>query len=340
MEIEISVRWNKYLEAFQTHQQDIYYREEYVRLYETGEDTAACFVCYENEKVLLMPFLWRKVGQYYDFETPYGYGGPISNSKNKEWNERAIKAMIDYFAQQNYICGFIRFHPLLDNAQICERLMDVILDRSTIAISLVESEEQIWQTQISSKNRNMIRKAEKNGMKFSAEYDFKSLDEFIDLYNATMHRVQAESFYYFSQSYYKSFTTNLKRCAFLGTVRIQGELVCAALFMYSDRYGHYHLSGGGRAGISMGANNLMLWRAALEMRKLGVSVLHLGGGTSAEAEDSLYKFKKSFSKNGHSFYIGKAIFNPGVYEEVCTRWRMKHPERMAQYGNRLLCYRY
>lgn len=340
METFITPHWDEYLSEFLPEQQDIYFREAYARLYETEEDVAFCFVCHDKRNFFLMPFLRRNVGRYFDFETPYGYGGPISNSDNEKWLERAIASLYECFAQEKYICGFVRFHPLLENQRFCQGKFEILRDRQTVSIPLDDNEEQIWKEQISSKNRNMIRKAEKRGLEFCAEYDFASMNGFVDLYESTMARVQAESFYYFPQVYYESFMNALKGKAFLGTVRQSGLLVCAALFMYSERYGHYHLSGGNRAVSSMGANNLMLWKAALEMKKLGVHEMHLGGGITSYPEDSLFKFKKTFSKNEKIFYIGKMIFNPAVYKEICGKWRMAHSDRVEQYGNRLLCYRY
>lgn len=341
MEAFIATHWNEYLSFFLPEQKDIYYREAYARLYETEKDTAACIVCRDKEKVFLMPFLRRRVGRFFDFETPYGYGGPISNSDDEEWLERATASMQMCFARNNYICGFVRFHPLLDNARYCQGQFEIIKDRQTVSIPLEGNEDRIWKEQISSKNRNMIRKAEKNGLEFTAEYDFASMEGFIDLYEGTMERVQADSFYYFPQTYYESFIESLRNSAFLATVKQHdGVLICAALFMYSKRYGHYHLSGRNRAASSSGANNLMLWKAALEMKNLGVCELHLGGGTSSDSEDSLFKFKTTFSKNEKSFYVGKMIFNPVIYKEICGKWRKTYPERIKPYGNRLLCYRY
>ena len=38
--IEFTEHWNKYLEAIPAHLQDLYFREEYVRLYETESEKA------------------------------------------------------------------------------------------------------------------------------------------------------------------------------------------------------------------------------------------------------------------------------------------------------------
>ncbi len=340
MEAYIAAHWNEYLTAFSPEKKDIYYREEYVRLYETAEDIAACFVCKDGENILLMPFLRRKVGQFFDFETPYGYGGPITNTDDDGWVYQALEAMHSCFCRQNYLCGFVRFHPLLGNEKLFGRRFEVCCDRQTVSIPLRGTTDQIWTEQISSKNRNMIRKAEKNGLEFRVKNDYDFVRGFVELYNETMERVQAEPFYFFPESYYKAFIVGLQGAVFVGAVMKGEDLICAALFMYSACYGHYHLSGGTRVSLSSGANNLMLWKAALEMKKLGVREFHLGGGTSSASGDSLYKFKKSFSRNEKSFYIGKMIFNATAYQDICRKWRATYPEKAEKYGSRLLCYRY
>lgn len=336
----ITDRWNDYLEYYDDSQKDIYYFEEYVKLYETNEAKALCAICMEKEKVLLMPFLRKQIGDSYDFETAYGYGGPISNSKDNVWIDAALKHMQRLLKNEHYICGFLRFHSLLNNADMCRNHMDVLFDRSTVAIKTDEPEETIWGTQIISKNRNMIRKAEKNGLKYEAEYDFKSLPQFVKLYNSTMERLNADDFYFFDNQYYISFVQKFIGKAFLGTVKKDDELICAALFMYSKDYGHYHLEGSNRQYSKLAANNLLLWKTALEFHKLGVKEFHLGGGYNSEPDNSLFKFKKSFSNNIKEFYIGKWIFDQEKYNELKKKWMEKNPEKVEKFGKLLLCYRY
>lgn len=340
MEVFITDKWNEYLDEFDDSQKDIYYLEEYVRLYKTYDAKPLCAICKSNGKVLLMPFIRKEIDGYYDFETPYGYGGPIANTGNREWVDCALCEMKKLFEKEKYVCGFIRFHSLLNNAEICKNHMQVIFDRNTVAINTVESEDEIWKNQIISKNRNMIRKAEKNGLEYKAEYNFESLPQFVKLYNATMERLQAEEFYFFNDSYYQSFIDSFKGRAFLGTVKKDGELICAALFMYSKKYGHYHLEGSNHEYSKMAANNLLLWKTALEFHKLGVREFHLGGGYNSEPDNSLLKFKKSFSRNVKDFYIGKWIFNQGKYDELKNNWFDKNPEKIEKLGKLLLCYRY
>lgn len=332
--------WNKYLDYFEDSQKDIYYYEEYVKLYETHDSQAKCVICKENNNILIMPFIRKEIDGYYDFETAYGYGGPIANSNNQEWINSALKSMKIYFCKNNYVCGFIRFHSLLDNADYCCDEIQTIFDRETVAIRTDETEEEIWSSQIISKNRNMIRKAEKNELVYTAEYNFESLPEFVKLYNATMARLEAEDFYFFDDNYYKEFIEKFKGKAFLGTVKKDGELICGALFMYSNDYGHYHLEGSNHEYSKLAANNLLLWKTALEFSKLGIKEFHLGGGYNCSPDNSLLKFKKSFSNNMHKFYIGKWIFNEEKYAQLKNDWIKSNPEKVDQFGRLLLCYRY
>jgi len=340
MKVFITKEWNRYLNYFEDHQKDVYYYEEYVKLYESFDENAFCAICEDDKKIMVFPFIRRKIGEYYDFETAYGYGGPISNTNEVEWNYHAISEMTELFYKEKYVCGFVRFHPLLNNALYCGTQIDTVFDRHTVDILTTNDVNAIWSQQISSKNRNMIRKAEKNCLEYKAEFDFDSIDEFVLLYMATMKRLNADSFYYFKPGYYNDYICRLKGNAFLGTVRLNGDLICAALFLYSKEYGHYHLEGSDWTYSGLGANNLLLWETAKQFAKLGVKEFHLGGGYNSEEDNTLLKFKKSFSNNMKDFYIGKWIFNKEKYEEIKNKWMQDNPEKVANYGRFLLCYRY
>ncbi len=340
MHIKITNKWNHLLGKFLDGQKDIYYTEEYVNLYSSPVDEAFCIVCKEHQNILLMPFLRRKINGYFDFETPYGYGGPISNTYDQGWINYALEEMASYFKEHGYLCGFIRFHPLIGNAVYCKYKINVSFDRHTVFIDTGQEEEDIWKSQIISKNRNMIRKAEKNGLVFKADDTFASLPEFIALYNQTMQRLNAENFYFFSESYYKNFLSQLGQSSFLGTVYFKGKLICAALFMFYGIYGHYHLEGSDPLYAAFGANNFLLWHSALELKRRGVKQFHLGGGSDAAEDNSLLKFKKAFSGCKSDFYIGRSIFHTSAYETICKEWEIHNAEKRDLYGGLLLKYRY
>ncbi len=340
MHVFITEKWNEYLTSFPHNITDIYFTEEYVRLYETEKERALCVICEDGDNITLMPFLRRNIDVFFDFETAYGYGGPISNTDSEDWIHSSLNAIREHFVSQNYLCGFMRFHPLIKNAGMCKDEINIIYDRKTISIDLRPSVEDIWANQITSKNRNMIRKAEKNGLSYRAEYDYSSISDFKHLYRTTMERLNAEEFYFFDEKYFEKYINDLSNHGFLGIVTLNGKTVGAALFMTYGEYGHYHLAGSDREYSSLGINNFMLWNTISELKKCGVTTFHLGGGTTSESHDPLFKFKRSFSNIENDFHIGKWIFNENAYKEVCHRWENDNPDLKEIFGNRLLKYRY
>ncbi len=335
--------WNYYLDKLPSFQKDVYYREEYIRLYETTSEKAVCFFYGEGDDFLLFPYLLREFNiqgvYYYDFETPYGYGGPIASNLNDDFISRALRSFYTYGVKNNYIAGFVRFHPLLENINGFSQIGEILLDRKTIAIDLHLDLDHIWQNEIHTKNRNVIKKGLKNGLTFIADYNYSYLDVFINLYKNTMSRLHADVFYYFDDGYFRNIKKNIEN-SFLGLVLFKERVLASAIFFYSDIYGHYHLSGSDKDTLNFSPNNFMLWEAAKEMKKHGVQKFHLGGGTDSDEHNSLYEFKKKFSKSEYSFYIGKIIFNPSLYEELCIEWQKKNPEKLIAYSHHLLKYKY
>lgn len=344
MQVELLSHWNEILALLPQVEQDIYFREEYVRLYETESEKAYCVVCREEDNILLFPLLRRTFSYegntYYDFETAYGYGGPVSNCHDKSFIENTLKALKTFCQENGFVAGFVRFHPLFQNQKYFDTVGRVIEDRKTVAIDLNQTMDEVWKNEIHSKNRNVIRKAEKAGCTFIVDGKYEHLKEFINLYDSTMDKLSADGFYYFDDAYYDNLKLGITD-SFLGCVQnSEGQIISAAIFMYSGPYGHYHLSGSDKSQLAISPNNFMLWNAAIELQKRGVKRFHLGGGTNGDEENSLYLFKRRFSKDTCQFCIGKLIFNQGLYEEICADWEVKNPDKVEHYKHHLLKYKY
>lgn len=343
MNCGIVASWNELLADFPAGCRDIYFTEEYVGLYATETEQAAAFYYREDKQLFLMPFLRRSFvahnEKFYDFESAYGYGGPITNSKDRQFHNRAMAAFVDVCRREGYVAGFVRFHPLLDNDLLSNESIEIIPDRNTVAIDLRPSLDDIWMTQIHTKNRNVIKKAIGSGLTFEADYAFDRLSDFCRLYNATMEKLGAEEFYYFSPEYFETFKQRIPN-SFIGVVKHGDKVLAAAIFMWEGPWGHYHLSGSDKEALKMCPNNLLLWGAAKELKAKGVELFHLGGGTDSSADNSLLGFKKKFSHTLCRFSIGKMIFNRQVLDCLYAEWEKKNPQKSHRYKHFLLKYKY
>ena len=155
-----------------------------------------------------------------------------------------------------------------------------------------------------------------------------------------MDKLSADGFYYFEDSYYDNLKKGITD-SFIGCVQnYEGQIISAAIFMYNGPYGHYHLSGSDKSHLAISPNNFMLWNAAIELQKRGVKRFHLGGGTDGNEDNSLFLFKHKFSKDTCQFYIGKLVFNQGLYNTICADWEARNPDKAEQYKYHLLKYKY
>lgn len=333
--------WNSYLLQLPSDCFDIYFMEEYVKLYENDVKQALAFVWEKEEKILIFPFLLEAIPgtSFYDFETAYGYGGPISNSDDKNFLSDAWNNFIDIARNKNILAGFIRLHPLLNNDEFLDSNFTIINDRNTIAINLEYTPTDIWQKEIHSKHRNVIRKASDSGLIFSLDENLDRIDQFVEVYNSTMKRIDADSFYFFSKDYYEKLKRNLSEHSFLGIVSRDSSILAMAIFFYSGSYGHYHLAGSYSESLKYYPNNLLLYKAALELKERGCKYLHLGGGLSSSPDDNLFKFKKRFSKKLWTFSIAKIIVNENEYKSLCSDWENKNPEKAKKFNHITLRYR-
>lgn len=342
MESLIKKTWNSYLDIFPDKQKDIYFTEEYVKLYEDENNEAVCFIYKDETNIFLFPFLRRKFHYnnkiFFDFETAYGYSGPIVQFQDDSFLEKALKIFYTFCIESNYIAGFVRFHPLLKNERLFDTIGNVINDRKTVAIDLSLPEDNIWMNEIHSKNRNIIKKGIKNNLKFVIDTEYKYLNNFIDLYNKTMQKLSADDFYYFDSIYFNK----LKKInnSFLGIVFYGDTIIAAAIFFHSEMYGHYHLSGNLVDYSFLSPNNFMLYSAMLELKRRNINQFHLGGGTTSSETDSLLKFKERFSKNYYQFSIGKIIFNETIYNKLSSEWERNNPHKANNYKYFLLKYKY
>ena len=154
-----------------------------------------------------------------------------------------------------------------------------------------------------------------------------------------MDKLEADGFYYFEPKYYEQLQKTIEN-RFLGIVKHEDSIVAGAIFFYQKPYGHYHLAGSDKSALKLSPNNFLLWSAAKELTNRGVSYFHLGGGTNGSEENSLYQYKRKFSKSEYQFSLGKIIFNQQLYDDICADWTKKNPDKAPKMKNILLKYKY
>lgn len=332
------LEWDKYLNDIPLQYRDIYFTSEYYKLYElNGDGIGKMFIYEENGKTALYPFLLNEINdyglgkKYYDIQTAYGYGGPISNCGDELFLKNFEECFLKYCTTSNIIAEFIRFHPLIKNERFFKENIEILHNRKTVYLKLEEDIQTIWNEDISIKCRNKIRKAKRNDLKVIENNDYKI---FKQIYEETMDKVRATKEYYFHDKYYHEMSKNEN---FIIMNVLKDDLVIAAsVFMIYGDYFHYHLSGTKKDYLKYASNNILLWEAIKFAQEKKCKFFHFGGGLKDSEEDSLYLFKKSFSKTTSDFYIGKRIHNENIYHYLIDKWEKKNGRK----ADLFLSYRY
>ncbi len=320
--IDQAEEWDQIVKSFSLH--DTYYLAGYVKAFKLHGDGEPLLFYYDDKRTRGINVVMKRsisddpnfkdlidTDRYFDFSTPYGYGGWIIEGEDTK------QLSIDYerwCLRNNIVSEFVRFHPVIQNQSDVKEQYDVIPLGNIIVIDCNEP-DVIWNN-FSSKNRNVIRKAIKNGVVVYHGSFPEIYKSFREIYDKTMENDNASAYYYFEESFYKSIMEELGENAQIFYAVYEEKIIAAAIMLECNKMMNYHLSGSLREYSSLAATNLILYKASLWGSEHGFTSMNLGGGVGS-SEDGLLKFKKSFNKEEpKQFYIGRKVFDPDVYQEL------------------------
>jgi hypothetical protein len=325
--IEEENKWDNIVKSFRNY--DVYYLSSYVKAFQIhGDGDPLLFYYEDNNNRAINVVIQRDIskdkcfenkiseGLYYDITTPYGYGGfLIEGEASFDLNLNNFNEEYSSYCKRNgIVCEFVRFHPILKNTKHIENFYDITQLGKTVSIKL-ETKEQIW-SDLTSKNRNMIRKALKEGVEIFWGRSYELYKEFIPLYNATMDKDYAREYYYFGENFYNSIINDLKYNSLMFYAIYKKKIISMSIVLFANQQMHYHLSASDKEYQNLAPTNLLLYEAASWGCVNGYNSFHLGGGLGGY-EDSLYKFKSAFNRNADtSFSIGRKIFDIEKYNEL------------------------
>lgn len=319
-------KWDDIVRSFDHY--DVYYLSGYVKAFQIHGDGEPILFYYREGLlrgvcVMMKCDIARTAGfsgileehEYYDIITPYGYGGFIFDGA---LSEKTLDAFNDELAEALHdarvVSAFFRFHPILRNADAMRNTMQVVDLGKTISMDTSDF-DLIW-SNMTSKNRNMIRKAEKSGVEIRHGKGMELLQRFVEIYNATMDHDDAEKYYYFEPAFYESLERDLHDNYEVFYAEYEGQPIAMSIMLFANGMLNYHLSGSKLEFRHLAPSNLLLYKAAVWGCEQGFGTFHLGGGVGS-SEDSLFKFKEAFNRNSDNrFSIGCYVVDDTIYSQL------------------------
>ena len=306
--------------------EDIYFDKNYGKLYEHIEKGKAEIFEYEDsDGKISNQFIKREIPievdnkKYFDIVTPYGYGGPIIEKcagQKENLVQKYEKAFEQYCKDNDIVSEFVRFHPIIDNAKDFKTIYDVKYLRHTLGTNLDISDNPM-EKEFSKSCRKTIRQVLKNGITYKVIENVKDFSEFKRIYYLNMDRKNAEAYYYFDDEYFEKMDKYFHNNIIQVQALYEDKVIAEGLYFVYNKTVHAHLSGTDTEYLHLSPAYVLKYATALWAKQKGYSLIHYGGGTSNEIDDSLYVFKKKFAQNTEfDFYIGKKIWNKEIYKKL------------------------
>jgi serine/alanine adding enzyme len=247
-----------------------------------------------------------------DVTTPYGYGGPLATGAAPPW-ETFDEAYAGWCGRMGVVSTFIRFHPLYAN-HTSARAAELVPLSGVIGWRV--GRDRDLHAGMHQHHRRLLRKAREAGVRASIIERPESLDDFRRLYETTMQRLEASSFYFFDREYWDMLARDLRQHLVLVESVLDGQVVAAVLCLSAAPWLHYHLGASDETGRTNGASHLALFVAAQWAQEQGHSTFNLGGGVGG-GDDTLLRFKARFDPGGFlPSFIGKQVNDPVAYREL------------------------
>lgn len=317
---------NRWLEIWSSWpRRDVFAHPEFVRFHEFEHEKAFAAVYQTDRGTVLYPFLRRDLGALdwmpkefsscIDITSSYGYGGAYywgDDTARAEVSKEFWVAYNEWLEKQCCISEFIRFH--LFEQDLAVYLGEKILRSKNIVRNLTLSEDTLWMD-FEHKVRKNIKKSQRLGLECIIDEDGRNLNDFLNIYESTMCRRNANDFYNFNRDYFEGISTHLPDNSAYFHILDKGKIVSTELVLYSSETAYSFLGGTLEESFDKRPNDLLKYKVIIWARERGISNYVLGGGYTPE--DGIYRYKLSFAPGGeYCFYTGQRITNANKYKEL------------------------
>lgn len=280
---------------------DIYFKPEYGEACEFS-DNSKWELCQYKDLIyvyLKRPYIFENE-TYYDLITPYGYSGFYY--QNQENYEEFLPIFREEAKKRNYLTEVVRQNPYIN---ININNYNLICEKELFSVE-TNNFEDYYKNKLDGKKRNMYKKGEKLSLIFKiTDITNKNFKEFLNLYNFTMDKLNADKYYYFNKEYYEKIKNmNYIKIAY---VKENEKIIGVSLIFFYNNFIHYHLSANNNS-----CNCITDFLLINLVKDYCINKkLILGCGN-----EFLSRFKKKLSTHSYNYKIYKNILNKEIYDKI------------------------
>lgn len=309
--------WDSLVNSF--NQSDFYHTYDYHLASKMENEDAILLKYSKHNYTIALPLLIREIkGTFYkDATSVYGYAGPLSLNIDTDFdNSLFLKDLNLFFNENNIISVFSRLNPFIENQNLILKKIGITEEVGNIVnIDIIKSTK----IQFSAYHRRLRTYINKS-RNLCSTVRAKTIEElflFMEMYYENMRRLNAKKHYFFDEDYFiklfqsKNFVTEVLLTIDNDTKKV----IAGAMFIKKNDIVQYHLSGAKEEFLHLNAIKLMIDEMRIISSREGYKYFNLGGGLGSR-EDSLFRFKSSFSKDFRPFKVWKYVVDNKAYLEL------------------------
>lgn len=321
-------RWQQILDLFNIT--DIYYSCEYLLSalkLDPGEATLFYFVDDAGEGEVAYPFIKRQLREegflFYDITSPFGYGGPLLkvNGDGYKLASNFLSHFSKYCQAEKIVAEFIRFHPLLNNAEFFKDELELISVCDTYTLPL----------------QNFLPQNDLSDEVRASEYAIKKLGtvkhmfDFLVLYYSTVRlNDETDSYYFFTNDYFESLVSALGPNLHLFGAYKDNKLLAACYLLTKGDVIYHHLSGKADDTEVPEAEKELLRNIAAWGAENNYHSYHLAGKQMKASEQPGTTSTTPYAVTASTYFISRLVHDQEVYKIF---YPLEETELIKRYGN-------
>lgn len=302
---------------------DWYHTFDYHQLSKSNDETPILITYKQDDIIIALPLLLRAIPgtKYKDATSVYGYAGPVSKNLPLNFDNTIFKENLStFFLKNNYVSVFSRLNPFILGQNLILNGLGNLTNQGKVVNINIQEDLDLQRQKFQSRLKTHINKARRccTVKVANTEADWRS---FMEIYYENMDRVQAKPFYYFNESYFKNIidSENFESIVLIAVDNETGQDIAASLFVLTNGIVQYHLSGTKNQFLNLMPTKLLIDEMRIIATQRGYKFFNLGGGLGGSTEDSLFRFKASFSKDLKDFNLWKYIVNEAIYHDLTIK---------------------
>lgn len=296
---------------------DFYHTYCYHTVVKKEDEEPLLIVFSENDNKIAIPFIKRKIDNtYYDLTSIHGYLGPVTQLHSNFDSDCFKSAFTNLLVSENIVSAFSKLNPFIKGQDVVLGSLGTIECIGELIYFDQKMDDETQKSYYRKNARRDLNKLRKTVHVKTAD-TAQEIDGFIEMYYATMNRLNAKDLFYFDKQYFLNllnsdlFDAKILLAIHNETNDVMGGILCTSSYQIC----HIELVCTNEVYYKQSPSKILYDKAREMLKSDTIKYLVLGGGSGGR-EGSLMQFKSLFTQNYIDFKIWKFISIPDTYEAL------------------------